>query len=282
MNRLFAKKATAAVLGAACAGAFATQLSTRKSGFSTAFAAENAGFDPNAFAPATIAQINRKDDLNLLSFATPEQTEVWNPKAFTYFLFKANIDGKNVIRPYTPIADGRTGLASFYIKAYKEGTMSRYIGQLQAGQQVEIKGPLPKYPITEEIAKGKSTFIVGGTGVTPALQFIQTVSATGPVQVVFASNDEKEIALIKPLILAARVYNPQITGVIHRGLLTPEAIKAFVKPEDYQEGKGKVFVCGPPGFMQAISGPKGPNYTQGPLEGCLKEFGLTENEVVKL
>ena len=44
---------------------------------------------------------------------------------------------------------------------------------------------------------------------------------------------------------------------------------------------GMVFVCGPPGFMQAVSGEKGVDKTQGWVGGWLKEMGYRAEEVYK-
>lgn len=42
--------------------------------------------------------------------------------------------------------------------------------------------------------------------------------------------------------------------------------------------KAKIFVCGPPGQVAAISGPKA-GYQQGELGGILKKLGYTEEQV---
>ena len=42
-----------------------------------------------------------------------------------------------------------------------------------------------------------------------------------------------------------------------------------------------IFVCGPPGFYNVISGGKTPDYKQGPLTGYLKELGYNESQVFK-
>jgi cytochrome-b5 reductase len=42
-----------------------------------------------------------------------------------------------------------------------------------------------------------------------------------------------------------------------------------------------ILVCGPPGFMNAISGNKTPDFKQGPLTGLLKEIGFKEDQVLK-
>jgi cytochrome-b5 reductase len=42
-----------------------------------------------------------------------------------------------------------------------------------------------------------------------------------------------------------------------------------------------VYVCGPPGFMETVSGDKLPNKDQGPVGGALRELGYTSNMVYK-
>lgn len=45
--------------------------------------------------------------------------------------------------------------------------------------------------------------------------------------------------------------------------------------------KSAVYVCGPPGFMEAVSGNKAKDYTQGDLTGILKDLGWTKDNVFK-
>jgi cytochrome-b5 reductase len=42
-----------------------------------------------------------------------------------------------------------------------------------------------------------------------------------------------------------------------------------------------VFVCGPPGMMDAVSGGKAPDLSQGELKGMLKDLGYTSPMVFK-
>lgn len=42
-----------------------------------------------------------------------------------------------------------------------------------------------------------------------------------------------------------------------------------------------VMVCGPPPMMKAISGAKAPDYTQGEVDGLLKDLGYTKEQVFK-
>ena len=57
---------------------------------------------------------------------------------------------KPVIRPYTPISDvDQQGTVDFIIKKYPNGPMSSHMHDMQPGQSLDIKGPIPKYQWTE-------------------------------------------------------------------------------------------------------------------------------------
>jgi cytochrome-b5 reductase len=45
--------------------------------------------------------------------------------------------------------------------------------------------------------------------------------------------------------------------------------------------EGMVMVCGPPGMVSALSGPKAKDYTQGEVGGLLKKLGYTAKDVYK-
>lgn len=53
---------------------------------------------------------------------------------------------KPVIRPYTPISDvDQKGSVDFIIKKYPDGPMSSHMHDMEPGQRLDIKGPIPKY-----------------------------------------------------------------------------------------------------------------------------------------
>jgi cytochrome-b5 reductase len=53
---------------------------------------------------------------------------------------------KPVIRPYTPTSDvDQRGTVEFVIKKYPNGPMSTHLHDMEPGQRLDIKGPIPKY-----------------------------------------------------------------------------------------------------------------------------------------
>jgi NADPH-dependent ferric siderophore reductase len=56
---------------------------------------------------------------------------------------------KPVIRPYTPVSDvDQKGTVDFIIKKYPGGAMSEHMHNMEPGQRLDIKGPIPKYQWT--------------------------------------------------------------------------------------------------------------------------------------
>ncbi|CEQ42387.1 SPOSA6832_04213 [Sporobolomyces salmonicolor] len=258
-------------------------------------------------------------------------------------------NGKPVIRPYTPTTapdvEGKLGPSQDHpiirsallitldtqellIKHYPGGAMTEHIFKLKPGDELAIKGPIPKFPYKanefESIA-----LIAGGSGITPMWQILQAINAqvspqacwprrvaltwrfggSSPVSptvnsnpedktkatLIFANVTEEDILLRKEFEGLAKSKPDQFSVVFPldkppanwtgpTGYVNSEVLEAALKgfgtgPE--KKEKVKVFVCGPPGQMKAISGTKKSMKEQGPVEGVLKELGYTEEQVYK-
>ena len=105
---------------------------------------------------------------------------------------KAEIDGKQVIRPYTPITGkNTTGHFDLLVKrfvvyllswsrvshsirlrcSYESGNMSKYLTDMKPGDTIEMKGPIKKYDYHAN-KKSEIGMIAGGTGIAPMWQVI--------------------------------------------------------------------------------------------------------------
>jgi cytochrome-b5 reductase len=68
---------------------------------------------------------------------------------------------KPVIRPYTPISDvDQKGTVDFIIKKYPDGPMSEHMHNLEPGQRLDIKGPIPKYQWSENKQLSTSRLVI--------------------------------------------------------------------------------------------------------------------------
>jgi cytochrome-b5 reductase len=154
----------------------------------------------------------------------------------------------------------------------------------QVGDMVEVKGPFPKIAYKANMKK-KLGMLCGGTGITPMLQVIKEILKNPEdkteIHLVFA-NDTVEDILLKSTLddLAKKHKNFKVTYVVakppangwagEKGWVNAEIIK---KTMPGPHGDHMVFVCGPPGFMAAVSGDKTKDYKQGLVSGLLKDAG---------
>ncbi|KAJ4985421.1 oxidoreductase NAD-binding domain-containing protein [Stagonosporopsis vannaccii] len=202
---------------------------------------------------------------------------------------------KPVIRPYTPVSDvDQKGTVDFLIKKYPDGPMSEHMHNLEPGQRLDIKGPIPKYQWSpnkhEHIA-----LIAGGTGITPMWQTARAIFKNPEdktkVTLVFGNISEEDILLKREFEELENTYprrfrafyvldNPPESWQGGKGHVTKELLKT-VLPEPKEGEKIKIFVCGPPGMYKAISGGKKSPQDQGELEGYLKELGYSKDQVYK-
>ncbi|GAA5842170.1 hypothetical protein JCM9279_002804 [Rhodotorula babjevae] len=208
-----------------------------------------------------------------------------------------NDKGKPVIRPYTPVtAPDVEGKLELLIKHYKGGAFTEHIFGLKPGDSVAMKGPIPKHPWKANEYESVG-FIVGGSGVTPAWQILQAIDANPQdktkATLIFANVTEEDILLRKEFedLAARKPEQFQVHFVLDKppsgwkgptGYVNSEVVKeAFKKFNTTPESNVKIFVCGPPGQVKAICGPKKSMKDQGELTGTLAEMQYKKEQVFK-
>lgn len=260
--------------------------------------------DPKNFIPLKVIEKEQlTHDTYRLRFELPDGKTSGMFTA-SCLVTKANLPGEKnpVIRPYTPTsAPDAAGYMDLVVKGYAKGKMSKHIAELEVGDSLDIKGPIPK--IKYEPNKWKHVgMVAGGTGITPMLQVIEEGLRNPEDKTTFAlvygSLSEKDIILREHIEkLAAeskgrfRVHflinpgqkwsygNRPTAGVLRSvGFPTKDVLESFL-PRAGPDNM--VFVCGPPGLMAAVSGNKAPDYTQGEVSGALAELGFTKANVFK-
>jgi cytochrome-b5 reductase len=228
-------------------------------------------------------------------FKLPEEDMVSGLHIASAVLTRFQKEGeKPVARPYTPISDeDQKGYVDLLVKKYDGGPMSSHVHDLVPGQKLEFKGPLPKYPWSAN-KHAHIGLLAGGTGITPMYQLLRAIfsnpSDKTKVTLVFGNIAEEDILLREQLAELENTY-PQRFRAFYvldkppenwqggKGYISKELLKT-VLPEPKEENV-KVFVCGPPGLMKALSGTKKSPRDQGELSGILKELGYTQEQVYK-
>ncbi|KAI9805882.1 MAG: NADH-cytochrome b5 reductase [Sarcosagium campestre] len=274
--------------GAGAAAAAAKQVGEAKATFT--------GGD-QGFVSLRLDQVeNINHNTKRFRFDLPEKDQVSGLQIASALLakYKGPGDEKAVLRPYTPVSDeDARGYLDFIIKRYPNGPMSEHMHAMKPDQRLEFKGPLPKYPWSENKHEHVA-MITGGTGITPMWQVIRAIfknpADKTKVTLVFGNLTEEDILLKKELQDLENTY-PQRFRAFYvldtppdhwtqgKGHITKELLKT-VLPEP-KAGNIKLFVCGPPGLYKAVSGPKVSPSDQGELTGILKDLGYEKEQVYK-
>ncbi|KAI5474507.1 hypothetical protein MNV49_003114 [Pseudohyphozyma bogoriensis] len=250
------------------------------------------------FKLAKITKYNH--NCSIFTFSIPEGTKVELPTCATLVVKAAdetkalNAEGQPKITPYTPINLNDTSKIDFLIKLYPQGITSSHIHGLSVGDELAIKGPNPKFPYKANEFK-EVGLIAGGAGLTPIWQLLNAID-TNPedktiAHFIFGNIAEEDILLREELDRLAKTKpdqfkihyildNPPAGWTGHQGYITKDVL-AGVLPSKNLGDQVKVFVCGPPGQMKAISGPKKSMTDQGPVEGALSELGYVASQVYK-
>lgn len=229
-------------------------------------------------------------------FHLPEEDSVSGLSVASALITKYKGPGmeKPVIRPYTPVSDeGEVGYLDFIIKRYPNGPMSEHMHNMNPGQRLDMKGPIPKYP-WEANKHDHIALIAGGTGITPMYQLARAIfknpNDKTKVTLVFGNVSEEDVLLKREWEDLENEY-PQRFRAFYtldqppegwagtKGFVTKELL-GTVLPDPKQENI-KVFVCGPPGMYKAVAGTKKSPSDQGELAGYLKELGYSKEQVYK-
>mmetsp|Transcript_64492 Transcript_64492/g.104365 ORF Transcript_64492/g.104365 Transcript_64492/m.104365 type:complete len:312 (-) Transcript_64492:1249-2184(-) len=204
---------------------------------------------------------------------------------------KVNIDGKDEIRPYTPVSGDETpGRMELVVKVYEQGKVSKAFGNLKAGDFMEMKGPFKKFEYKPN-EKKEIGMVCGGSGITPMYQVIDAIvrnpADKTKVKLVFCNVAQEDIILKGQIDQWAQDPRVTVTYVLDKppagwqggaGYLNQKMLKAWLPAPS---ADNMVYVCGPPPMMISVSGNKKSPADQGELSGLLADMGYTKEQVFK-
>ena len=237
-------------------------------------------------------------DTKVLRFALPAADTKCNlPVASCVTLRYVDSDGKDVIRPYTPISRvEQQGYFEILVKKYQGSKMGSHLHALKKGDSIDAKGPWIKLPIKSNQFKTIG-MICGGTGIAPMYQVAREVLRASKnateVNMIYAcrrkedvllGNELNELMSLYPLFSPYYVLSqPPSNWMGGVGHINKEMIKSLM-PAPQRVLDTIILVCGPPKFMESISGDKDFKTSppgQGELKGMLKELGYIPKHVFK-
>jgi len=161
---------------------------------------------------------------------------------------------------------------------------------LEIGQTIHVKGPNKKIQITPNLKKSIG-MIAGGSGITPMFQIARHIldnpEDKTDISLLYSNTTEEDILLHDYLDHLAEqnpnfhvyytVSDPPPGWTQGVGHVTNDMIKSKLPAPS---NDSIIFVCGPPGMVETVCGPK-VEYEQGPLLGLLKDLGYMESQVFK-
>ncbi|EPY27609.1 cytochrome-b5 reductase [Strigomonas culicis] len=231
-------------------------------------------------------------------FALPEADMPLNLEVASCISLRyVGTDGKDVVRPYTPLnRSDQLGYFDILVKKYKGSKMGSHLFAMKKGDTIEAKGPWVKLPIRTNQYKTIG-MIAGGTGITPMYQVARNVlrapKNTTEVFLLYANQRKEDVLLgnelnelmetylrFSPYFVLSKAPSDWMGGV---GYVNKEMIKSLMPPPN-RAGDSIILVSGPPPFMETICGDKdfkSSPPTQGELRGYLKELGYLPKMVFK-
>ena len=189
-------------------------------------------------------------DSLLLRFSLQSPQHVLGLPVGQHMLFSAKVNGKLVMRAYTPTSsDHDLGHFDLVIKIYyagvstqfpEGGKMSQHLGKMAVGDSIDVKGPLGHVTyVSRGVLKlgedthnvKKFTMLCGGTGITPIYQVLCAVlrdaKDTTEMSLIFANRTEADILLKDELDMLARGHPNRLT--VHYILSKPADAKKWLE-----------------------------------------------------
>ena len=201
----------------------------------------------------------------IFRFKLPRSTDRLGLPVGQHISVAGTIDGKEVVRSYTPITlDDCVGYFELLIKIYEKGAISRFLNEKSVGDHVHIKGPKGFYNWNPNMV-GKLGMVAGGTGISPMYQIIKAI-VNNPedkthISLIYANVTEDDILLKDDLDRMAKEHpeNLKIHYVLDKsphenwqggvGYVTAEMMEEHL-PSVKQNAH--LLVCGPPPMVNAI------------------------------
>jgi hypothetical protein len=252
--------------------------------------------DPKKKIPFTLTKrVELSPDTLLLRFGLQSPQHVLGLPVGQHMFFSAKVDGKLVMRAYTPTSsDHDVGHFDLVVKVYRPqlpqfpdgGIMSQHLGRMQVGDAIDVKGPLGHvhYVGKGELLLGEARHAVtsfamlcAGTGITPIYQVLCAVlrdpNDLTAIHVIFANRREVDVLLKSELDMLARAHPTRLH--LHYILSQPADAAAWLAGDGGaatrsvgQVGGALVadkvpphaagrfaLLCGPPGFLTQACDP---------------------------
>ncbi|GLB36330.1 putative flavoprotein pyridine nucleotide cytochrome reductase family protein [Lyophyllum shimeji] len=222
--------------------------------------------NPNAWQEYPLEKkIKVSPNTAIYRFTLPHRQDVLGLPVGQHISVCAEINGKDVVRSYTPISnDDDRGYFDLLIKSYEKGNISRHFALLKLGDKIRVKGPKGNFQYSPGLADHLS-MIAGGTGITPMIQIIRAALKNPfdktTITLIYANVNAEDILLKDDLEELHDVHGDRfkIYYVLNNpppgwkggvGFVTKEHIKEHLP--NPATSNSKLLICGPPPMVAAM------------------------------
>ncbi|XP_055365750.1 NADH-cytochrome b5 reductase 2 isoform X2 [Betta splendens] len=226
-------------------------------------------------------------DTKKFRFGLPSESHILGLPVGQHVYLSAKVNGNLVVRAYTPVSsDKHQGYVDLVVKVYYKNThpsfpeggkMSQYLDNMAIGDRIDFRGPNGLL-----VYKGNGQFsirpdkksepriqtykhigmIAGGTGITPMLQLIHSITANPTdntkCSIIFANQSEKDILLRTELEDTKKNYPDKVSlwftldkpsqgWSYSSGFVTYDMIKEHLPAPSHDV---LIVLCGPPPMIQ--------------------------------
>ena len=174
-------------------------------------------------------------------------------------------DGYQAQRSYSIASPPEDELLILTVEKVDNGEVSPYlVGDLRAGDQFELRGPIGGYFVWTVATRGPLWLIAGGSGVAPLMAMLRHRARRkvhAPALLLYSSRSLEDVIYREELdAMARRDPDLRVVNTLtrsqpegwtrHRGRID----KALLAEECFPpEQKPKIFVCGPTPFVEDVS-----------------------------
>jgi ferredoxin-NADP reductase len=174
-------------------------------------------------------------------------------------------DGYQAQRSYSIASAPEDPHLLLTVERLEDGEVSPYlVDELRPGDEVELRGPIGGYFVWEARLGGPLMLIAGGSGIVPLRAMLRHRIGIGSdvdVRLLYSSRSLEDVIYHSELLAADAADRVEVTLALtrewpkdwsgQRGRITPEALRAVSWPP---QQRPLIYVCGPSGFVEAISG----------------------------
>eukprot|EP00003_Mantamonas_plastica_P014373 TRINITY_DN2496_c0_g1_i2.p1 TRINITY_DN2496_c0_g1~~TRINITY_DN2496_c0_g1_i2.p1 ORF type:complete len:877 (-),score=346.25 TRINITY_DN2496_c0_g1_i2:24-2654(-) len=224
---------------------------------------------PNKFVALRFREaVKVSPTTSIFRFDLPDKNQQVGLSVGQYIATRATLDGEEVVRFYSPLSrPDNLGVLELLVKITAGGTMTEHMSAMQAGDELEFKGPIAGLEL-DVGTKKRIGMLAGGTGIAPMIQIIRAHllherkmggGQLFDLRLVFGAKDESELVLREALSAHMQKHSNLSTWYVlneppedwdmGKGFITKEIIEEQMPPP----GKDTlIVVCGPPIFCKVM------------------------------